>query len=525
MRHVPVMKKPGSVPPVRIILNLEPLNAISIQDAAMITNVNDFAESFVGYSMYGLADLFSGFDAIWIHPKSRPMQVFHSPVGPKQQATMAHGYTNAMQQFSLRTAHALKPIMPEIANPFVDDCGVKGPPTRYDNVSIPQNVNIRRFVWEYAQNLDDFLGTLIMAGITASGAKTTLAAFDLHIVGSVVSYEGWKISPSLVQCILDWPIPASVTEVRSFLGIAGGSRKWIKGFSIIVKPLTELTRIVTVVFKITEEAIHTQEVIKRLVTTAPILLCLDYKAVKLITPCPRASDEGLMIVGVDSSWKGASWVIYQMSKSEKCPTLYGSCTFSATEQNYGQPKSEVYGVFRAFKELCHRIWGVHFRLDHDALSLAKIIREPDDIPNAPLLHWVAWIRLFDFEPHHVRAEAFKMEDALSRRPPAPTDTNYDDQDPEEFLDAYLDLTYSGTHNVPPCATATSTVKFLLDSVYARLSSPFLCSYSSPNSVLPIYRLTSAFSDVPKFDPALHIGEHLDPSQPNSYLAYSSLQYT
>ncbi|KAJ7182566.1 hypothetical protein C8R43DRAFT_834143, partial [Mycena crocata] len=58
----PVMKKPGSVPPVRIILNLEPLNAISIQDAAIISNVNDFAESFVGYSMYGLADLFSGFD-------------------------------------------------------------------------------------------------------------------------------------------------------------------------------------------------------------------------------------------------------------------------------------------------------------------------------------------------------------------------------------------------------------------------------------------------------------------------------
>ncbi|KAJ7867875.1 hypothetical protein B0H14DRAFT_3441507 [Mycena olivaceomarginata] len=34
------------------------------------------------------------------------------------------------------------------------------------------------------------------------------------------------------------------------------------------------------------------------------------------------------------------------------------------------------------------------------------------------------------------AEAFKMEDALSHRPPAPTDTNYNDQDPEEFLDAF-----------------------------------------------------------------------------------------
>jgi hypothetical protein len=250
-----------------------------------------------------------------------------------------------------------------------------------------------------------------MAGITASGAKTTLAAFDLHIVGSVVSYEGWKISPSLVQRILDWPIPTSVTEVRSFLGVAGGGRKWIKGFSLIVKPLTELLRIVTVEFRITEEAIHSQEVIKRLITTTPVLLRLDYDAAKLITRLPRNSDEGLMIVGIDSSWMGAGWAVYQIYKSEKRPTLYGSCTFNSTEQNYGQPKTEVYGVFRAFKELRHRIWGVHFRLDHDALSLAKMLREPDDVPNAPLLRWVAWIRLFDFEPHHVRAESFRVEDA------------------------------------------------------------------------------------------------------------------
>jgi hypothetical protein len=231
-----------------------------------------------------------------------------------------------------------------------------------------------------------------------------------------------------------------------------------------------------------------------------------------------------MIVGVDSSWKGAGWVIYQILKSEKRPTLYGSCTFSTTEQNYGQPKSEVYGVFRAFKELRHRIWGVHFRLDHDALSLAKMLRELDDVPNAPLLRWVAWIRLFDFEPHHVRAETFKMEDALSRRPPAPTDTNYDDQDPEEFLDAYLDLVYSGSHNAPQGATATSAVKFLFDSVYTRLSSPFISSFSPPNSILPMYRLSKAFHDEPDFELGDFSDGPLDYSLPNSYLAVSSLRY-
>jgi hypothetical protein len=153
-----------------------------------------------------------------------------------------------------------------------------------------------------------------------------------------------------------------------------------------------------------------------------------------------------------------------------------------------------------------------------------MIREPDDVPNAPVLHRVAWIRLFDFELHHVRAEAFKMEDALSRRPPAPTETNYDDQDPEDFLDAYLDLIYSGAHDAPLGATTTSAVKYLLDSTYARLSSPFIDSYSSPDSVLPIYRLSKGFSDEPTFDPNNFADHQLDPTLPNSYLAYSSLRY-
>ncbi|KAJ7926397.1 ATPase family associated with various cellular activities-domain-containing protein [Mycena leptocephala] len=131
----------------------------------------------------------------------------------------------------------------------------------------------------------------------------------------------------------------------------------------------------------------------------------------------------------------------------------GLDTFSETKQNYGQPKTEVYGVLRAFKELRH---------------------QSDDVPNAPLLRWVSWIRLFDFEPNHIRAESFKIEDVLSRRPKVESDLPYDTQDPEEFLDAYLDAIYGGICNAPPEATATSAAKFLFDSLRAKYSNDALC---------------------------------------------------
>ncbi len=112
-----VAKKGG----IRLVINLEELNAVTVQDSALPPNVNEFAESFLGYSLYGLLDLFSGFDARWVAVKSRPLQAFHTPVGARQQTTLVQGYTNSVQEFSRCVQHALKSVLEHVNN-FVDDC-------------------------------------------------------------------------------------------------------------------------------------------------------------------------------------------------------------------------------------------------------------------------------------------------------------------------------------------------------------------------------------------------------------------
>ena len=44
-----------------------------------------------------------------------------------------------------------------------------------------------------------------------------------------------------IKCIREWPQPKSATEIRSFLGLAGYYRKFVKGFSSIAQPMTKLT--------------------------------------------------------------------------------------------------------------------------------------------------------------------------------------------------------------------------------------------------------------------------------------------
>lgn len=123
---------------------------------------------------------------------------------------------------------------------------------------------------------------MIAAGIMASGNKLVLAVPQLHIVGTKVSKEGWHLSHGIISKVLNWPDLGSVSDVCSFLGTVGVGHKWIKGFSLIVQPLTLLTHAMGKSLFFSPAACKAQQKIKDLIMTAPVLVCLDYEKAKLI---------------------------------------------------------------------------------------------------------------------------------------------------------------------------------------------------------------------------------------------------
>lgn len=424
-----VLKKNGSL---RLVHDLQDLNAITIRDSALPPRPDDFAESFVGRAIYGVADLFSGYDARTLHPRSRDLTTFQCMDDSARCTCLPQGATNAVVDFGRCTKHTL--LGEPDAKAFVDDCGIKGPASRYDEETIPSNPEIRRFVYEYATTFDRVFRRFELAGVTASGTKLVLAAPQVQIVGSVVSLEGWHLCHGVVSKVLKWPYPTNLTEVRSFLGIAGVGRRWIKGFSLTAKPLTILCRQTDDIFVLPDDARAAMDELKLLVSAAPVLKAIDYDSARSIHPPLTPPMDGLVVVGVDSSIYGAGWVLYQYHGNVRHPALFGSCTFSAPESRYSQPKIELYGVFRALKELRGRIWGTHILIEVDAKFLQQMIREPD-LPNAPMTRWVSYIQLFDFTLQHVPAEKGKAQDALSRRPSAPDDS--EESDGEGHLDEVL----------------------------------------------------------------------------------------
>jgi hypothetical protein len=73
-------------------------------------------------------------------------------------------------------------------------------------------------------------------------SKCSFAQGKIVCLGHVISTEGVSIDPKKIVAIQSWPTPENLTHLRSFLGLVGYYKKFVKNFGVICKPLTELLK-------------------------------------------------------------------------------------------------------------------------------------------------------------------------------------------------------------------------------------------------------------------------------------------
>ena len=141
-----VYKKDGKS--LRLVHSLEPLNAVTIKNAAMPPYTDVVAEDFAGRSIYTTLDLYVSFDQRQLHPNSRDMTTFNTPLGAFRLTVLPMGWTNSPAVLQGDITHILRPEIPDWTQPFTDDVPIKGPKSRYQRPdgtyeTIPENAGIR----------------------------------------------------------------------------------------------------------------------------------------------------------------------------------------------------------------------------------------------------------------------------------------------------------------------------------------------------------------------------------------------
>ena len=402
------------------------LNTVTIRDANLPPSADEFSEEFAGCTVASLIDFFSGYDQVELDKGSRDLTAFMTPLGLMRMTTLPQGATNLVAQFVRIVTKILAAHLRDRAKQFLDDLGVKGPKTTYNNEEVAPG--IRRYILEHIQNLDAVLADLERAGVTISGAKSQFCRAGIKIVGFICDANGRHPDTAKVLKIIDWPACTDITTARAFMGVCVYYRIWIENFALIATPIYHLFK-KNVPFQWGSEQIEAMDLLKHALTNPPALVSLDY-----------SQGAGDIILAVDASLDGWGGVLMQLVKGKKHPSRYESGIWSDAEKRYDATKRECRGVLKALKKVRYWLYGIHFILETDASVLvAQLNRSGTDLPGALVTRWIAWIRLFDFEVRHIPGKRHTAADGLSRRPPTDQDLAEAAEEPDidDFILAEL----------------------------------------------------------------------------------------
>ena len=160
-------------------------------------------------------------------------------------------------------------------------------------------------------------GRLRDAGLKLKAKKCDLMKRKVAFLGHIVDAEGVHCDPAKADAVRDWETPTTVTEIRSFLGLASYYRRFVPKFSTMASPLTELTK-KGQAFEWTDSCDEAFRILKQKLIESPVL---SY---------PSRSDGDMFVLDTDASDTGIGAVLSQIQDGNEKVISYASRMFTVS---------------------------------------------------------------------------------------------------------------------------------------------------------------------------------------------------
>ncbi|GKE12205.1 putative reverse transcriptase domain-containing protein, partial [Tanacetum coccineum] len=245
-----VKKKDGSM---RLCIDYRELNKITIRNRYPLPRIDDLFDQLQGAKHFSKIDLRSGYHQLRVKEQDISKTAFRTRYGHYEFLVMPFGLTNAPAVFMDLMNRVFHEFLDKFVIVFIDDILV-----------------FSKSKEEHEEHLRTVLQILRQEKLYAKFSKCEFWLSKVAFLGHIVSAEGITMDPAKVEAITKWPRPTSVTEVRSFLGLAGYYRRFVEGFSRLTLPLTRLMR-KGEKFVWNEEREKSFEELKQRLVYAPIL--------------------------------------------------------------------------------------------------------------------------------------------------------------------------------------------------------------------------------------------------------------
>ncbi|KAK3515691.1 hypothetical protein QTP70_028534 [Hemibagrus guttatus] len=320
-----VAKKDGGLRPC---IDYRALNKITVKFRYPLPLVPAALERLRGATVFSKLDLRSTYNLIRIREGDEWKTAFVTPTGHYEYLVMPYGLANAPSVFQDFMHEVLRDFLHKFVLVYIDDILIYS-----------------RSMADHQRHVMEVLHRLRTYHLFFKAEKCLFHQPSVQFLGYVIDRSGIRMDEKKVDAVRDWPRPTSVKELQRFLGFANFYRRFIRGYSSVTSPLTNLLRNKPKSLTWTPTTLQAFDTLKQAFTTAPLLVHPDPE-------CP-------FVVEVDASTTGVGAVLSQQQGKplRLHPCALFSRKLNTAEANYDIGNRELLAVKLALEEWRHWLEG------------------------------------------------------------------------------------------------------------------------------------------------------------------------
>ncbi|XP_044510183.1 uncharacterized protein LOC123228802 [Mangifera indica] len=367
-------KKDGTL---RMCVDYRALNKVTIKNKYPIPNVADLFDRLARARYFTKLDLRSGYWQVRIAVGDEAKTTMVTRYGAYEFLVMPFGLTNAPATFCN--------LMNDVLYEWLD---------RFVVVYLDDIVIYSESLEDHVRHLDEVMARLRAHQLYVKKEKCEFCMQEIMFLGHKVSHGQIRMDERKVTAIVEWTAPTKVSELRSFLGLANYYRRFVRDYSKIVAPLTDLLK-KDKPWGWTEECAQAFARVKQAVTTEPVLRLPDFTQP--------------FEVHTDASDRALRGVLVQ----EKHPIAFESRKLKDAEQRYSAHEKEMTAVIHCLETWRHYLLGTKFTVVTD--NVANTYFKTQKKLSAKQARWQEFLAEYDFEWVHRAGSENRVADALSRK--------------------------------------------------------------------------------------------------------------
>jgi hypothetical protein len=370
---------------IRLCVDYRALNEITEKNTYPLPRIDEIMDHLSKAKIFSTLDATSGYHQIALEEEDMKKTAFAWKGELYEYTRMPFGLCNAPATFQSIMNTILKQENWKFAIPYLDDI-----------------IIFSNSLEEHKEHLSIILGKLKAAGITLNNQKSALFQREIPFLGSIISSGIIKPDPEKIKAIMDFKLPSTLRELRSFLGVANFCGEYIKHYATIAGPLTDLLQ---------GEIKNSQKQILWTTVATESFEKLKNKIADITSRAqPDLSKEFILTTDASDTAMGA--VLSQIGNNgkEKMISTF-SKKFVKAQMNYSTTDKEALALEKGILHYDHYLRGKTFTLktDHQALQYIKTASNQ----NSRILRTSLKLQEYSFKPMYIKGDT-NIADIFSR---------------------------------------------------------------------------------------------------------------